>query len=215
MTVLTEKEARNDLVCTYRHIVDIGLTELSSGNLSIRYRDGFLISPTGATGETINEDNVVYIAADDSWDPSGAPSSEWQLHSKIYRKDPATNAVIHTHSDNCVAVACHCRSLPSFHYLVGVFGGDDVPCVPYSTFGSEQLANDVADALVDRSACLMANHGMTARGASLKVAASLAQRLEILCRQYLLSQALGEPKTLSAQNIADFHHRIGNSGYGK
>jgi L-fuculose-phosphate aldolase len=215
MTMMTETEARNDLVRTYRHIVDLGLTELSSGNMSIRYRDGMLISPAGATRESINVDNVVYVSAEGKWDPDSKPSSEWQLHSLIYHGDSSTNAVVHTHSDNCVAVACHCRALPAFHYLVGVFGGMDVPCVPYSTFGSEKLAKDVAGALVSRSACLMANHGMTARGPSLDTAVTQAHRLEILCRQYLLSRALGEPRTLTAEEMTDFYKRVGITGYGK
>src|SRR4051812_24939204 len=170
MATTSELSARQELVRTYRQVLELGLTELSSGNLSVRHGEGMLISPTGASGENLSEDSLVYVRSDDSWDTGQRPSSEWQLHARIYRDNSATNAVVHTHSDYCVAVACHCKPLPGFHYMVGAFGGDDVPCVPYSTFGSEALANDVADALQTRTACLMANHGATARGRSLAVA---------------------------------------------
>lgn len=153
------------------------------------------------------------MGPDDSWDPGQRPSSEWQLHARIYQSHPATNAVVHTHSDYCVAVACHCKPLPGFHYMVDV-GGDDVPCVPYSTFGSETLARDVADAL-RRATCLMANHGATARGRSLAAAVSLAHRLEISCRHYVLARALGEPRRLTPEEWTDFHRRTGNTGYGR
>jgi L-fuculose-phosphate aldolase len=214
MPPMSEVSARQELVRAYRQVVDLGLTELSSGNLSVRHGEGMLISPAGASADTISEDALVYVGPDGAWDPAQRPSSEWQLHARVYRSHPETNAVAHTHSDYCVAVACHCRPLPGFHYMVGAFGGDDVPCVPYSTFGSEDLARDVSDALQTRSACLMANHGATARGRSLTAAVSLAHRLEISCRHYVLARALGEPRRLTAEEWAAFHRRTGNTGYG-
>jgi L-fuculose-phosphate aldolase len=127
------------------------------------------------------------------------------MHQAIYAACPEARAVVHTHSDYCVAVACHNRPLPGFHYLVGVFGGNDVPCVPYSTFGGEQLAVDAAAALKDRTACLLANHGMICRAGSLKSALAAAHRLEVLCRQYVLSRTLGEPSLLTAEQWDEFH----------
>lgn len=215
MTIGSEATARAELVRAYKEVVALGLTELSSGNISLRFGEGMLVSPTGASGETIAEDNVVYIGPDDTWEAGAQPSSEWQLHARVYRGSPGTNAIVHTHSDYCVAVACHCKPLPGFHYMVGVFGGDDVPCVPYNTFGSEALARDVAEALKTRTACLMGNHGATARGRTMEAAIKGAHRLEISCRHYIHSLAMGEPRVLTPAEWADFHRRIGNSGYGK
>ena len=215
MTTGSETAARKALVAAYREVVDLGLTELSSGNLSARFGDGMLISPTGASGDSLFEESLVYIGPDDSWEEGQKPSSEWQLHARIYRGSTATQAVVHTHSDYCVAVACHCKPLPGFHYMVGAFGGDDVPCVPYNTFGSDELARDVAEALMTRSACLMSNHGATARGGSLSAAVKLAHRLEISCRHYILARVLGEPRHLTPEQWADFHRQVGNTGYGR
>lgn len=210
----TESSARQAVVEAYKSACELRLNELSSGNVSCRFNDGMLISPTGASLESITEDSVVFIDATQRWSAGQNPSSEWQLHAAVYRDNAVANAIVHTHSDHCVAVACHNKPLPGFHYLVGLFGGKDVPCVRYSTFGSLRLAEDVAAALRDRSACLMSNHGMTCRGTDLDSALKLAQRLEIMCRQYILSRALGEPSRLTDADWTEFYAKIKEMRYG-
>jgi L-fuculose-phosphate aldolase len=209
-----EATLRRELVDQYRRVGELRLNELASGNLSCRFGEGMLISPTGATPESISEGSVVFVGPKGEWEGEHRPSSEWRMHFAIYRDCPAARAVVHTHSDYCVAVSCHNQPLPGFHYLVGVFGGDDVPCVPYSTFGGEELAADAAAALQDRTACLLANHGMICRGGSLRSAVGLAHRLEIMCRQYVLSRQLGEPSRLTAAQWEDFFARSREQSYG-
>lgn len=199
-----EAEARAELVRHYRRVAELKLNELASGNISRRFGDGMLISPTGASAENLSEDRVVFVGSQGEWSGPNAPSSEWMMHAAIYRDFPDANAVVHTHSDYCVAVACQNRPLPGFHYLVGVFGGGDVPCVPYSTFGEQELAENAAAALRDRTACLLANHGMICRGRSLNAAVNAAHRLEIMCRQYVLTRQLGEPDCLTDAQWNDF-----------
>src|SRR5579883_726676 len=147
-----ELSSRRALAEQYRRVCELKLNELASGNLSCRFADGMLISPTGATAESISEEAIVFVGPN-GWREGERPSSEWRMHQAVYQAVPEARAVVHTHSDYCVAVSCHNQPLPGFHYLVGVFGGGDVPCVPYSTFGSEQLAADAAAALKDRRAC--------------------------------------------------------------
>jgi L-fuculose-phosphate aldolase len=211
----SETDLRRDLVAQYRRVGELKLNEMASGNLSCRCEGGMLISPAGATPDSINEETVVFVSDAGAWAEGARPSSEWRMHLAIYNAYPDAGGVAHTHSDHCVAVSCHDRPLPGFHYLVGVFGGDDVPCVPYSTFGGERLALEAAAALKDRSACLLANHGMISRARSLSGAVSLAQRLEILCRQYVLARQLGEPKLLTSEDWTDFHARLKAQGYGE
>jgi L-fuculose-phosphate aldolase len=209
-----ETALRQALADQYRHVERIGLNELASGNLSCRFGAGMLISPTGATAATISPETIVAVGLDGAFAGGRRPSSEWRMHAEIYRRHPAAQAVVHTHSDHCVALSCHNRPLPGFHYLVGVFGGSDVPCVPYSTFGGEQLALDAAEALADRTACLLGSHGMICRGANLAEAVSLAHRLEIMCRQYLLARRLGEPAPLSESQWREFFERYAELSYG-
>jgi len=214
MSVDDEPSLRRELVARYRQSADLKLNELASGNLSCRCGAGMLISPTGASAESIAEESVVYVGPDGAWTGAHAPSSEWRMHWAIYRRYPDARAVVHTHSDYCVAVASHNRPLPGFHYLVGAFGGDDVPCVPYATYGSEALAESAAEALSDRAACLLGNHGMICRARSLKSAVALAHRLEIMCRQYVLARQLGEPSQLTPEQWDEFFAKTRGSGYG-
>lgn len=214
MSADDEPSLRRELVARYRETAALKLNELASGNVSCRCGAGMLISPTGASAESIAEDTVVYVGPDGAWEGPHAPSSEWQMHWAIYARHPGARAVVHTHSDYCVAVASHNRPLPGFHYLVGVFGGDDVPCVPYATYGSQALADSAAAALTDRTACLLGNHGMICRGRSLRSAVSLAHRLEIMCRQYVLACQLGEPSRLTAAEWDEFFAKTRGGGYG-
>lgn len=208
-----EQNARAELTAAYRQVADLGLNQLASGNLSIRYGDGMLISPTGASAETITEETLVFVDGEGRWAPGSRPSSEWQMHAAIYRDIPGANAVVHTHSDHCVAVACQNIPLPGFHYLIGLFGGEDVPCVPYSTFGGEELGEAAAAALADRKACLLANHGMIAQAPSMKAAVGLAHRLEIMCRQYVLTRQLGQPTLLTAAHWQAFFDKAKQASY--
>ena len=211
---LDEPALRAELVAHYRRVKAIGLNELSSGNLSIRFGEGMLISPSGASAETITEDAIVEVSFDGTWHAERKPSSEWRMHAAIYERHPEAGAVVHTHSDYCVAVASHSQPLPGFHYLVGLFGGNDVPCVPYSTFGTQALADDAADALTDRTACLLGQHGMICRAPNLPRAVEQAHRLEIMCRQYVLARQLGEPKRLTDAEWEEFFARAHGELYG-
>ncbi|HLK26551.1 MAG TPA: class II aldolase/adducin family protein [Caulobacteraceae bacterium] len=209
-----EAQLRADVAAQYRRCGELKLNELASGNVSCRFADGMLISPTGASAESIAAENVVFVGPDGAWSGAHAPSSEWRMHLAIYRACPDAGAVVHTHSDYCVAVACQNRPLPGFHYLVGSFGGGDVPCVPYTTFGGQALADNAAAALADRTACLLANHGMICRARRLSSAVNLALRLEIMCRQYVLTRQLGEPTCLTEAEWEDFFAQARSASYG-
>lgn len=215
--MLTEEEfrLREELVEQYQRMGRLGLNELSSGNLSARFGEHMLISRNGATSESIAVDNIVKCSFDGEWEGDGKPSSEWRMHAAIYKQHEEAQAVVHTHSDYCVALASCMKPLPGFHYLVGVFGGNDVPCVPYSTFGSQALADDAASALTDRTACLLGNHGMIARGINLKRAANTAYRLELMCRQYVLACQLGTPALLTDEDWVAFFAKAEENQYGK
>lgn len=210
-----ETSLREQLVAQYRRVERIGLNELSSGNLSVRFGGNMLISPAGAKADSITVDTIVEVSPDGDWQGDRKPSSEWRMHAAVYKRHEAAAAVVHTHSDHCVALASNRMALPGFHYLVGTFGGNDVPCVPYSTFGTQRLADDAAEALTHRTACLLGNHGMIARGRNLGNAVNLAHRLEIMCRQYLLARQLGEPARLTAAEWEEFFDQVRRNQYGR
>jgi L-fuculose-phosphate aldolase len=175
-----------------------------SGNASLRWGSGLLITPTGRAYDRLQPEDIVYLEADGTCPPGQLiPSSEWRFHVDILQAFPACNAVVHVHSTHATALACMGRGIPAFHYMVAVAGGDRIPCAPYATFGTPELSANVLAALGGGfRACLMANHGQVATGKTLSEAYALAEEVENLARQYLLARSLGETRDLPADEMA-------------
>ncbi len=192
-------------VAAMRRFDLLGLNRGSTGNLSLRLahsaREGMLITPTGMGADELTPLDLVWRGFDGSLLGLWQPSSEWHFHQAIYRARPDLNAVVHLHSVHATALACLNRGLPAFHYMVAVAGGDDVPCTAYHPFGTEALSKAVAAAMAERNACLMANHGLVAAGATLAQAVKVALEIESLCQTYLLALAVGEPVLLSREQM--------------
>ena len=198
----SEKFARKDVI----EIAQImNLSDLSpgrSGNVSCRWSDGMLITPSGMAYEDLEPGDIVFVNSDGSvMADQRKPSSEWHFHLAAYAMRPDINAVVHTHSLNATVLACAHKAIPAFHYMVAIAGGADIPLVPYATFGTPELAAHVATGLKDRNACLMANHGQIAIGSTLDTALELAHEVEILAEQYLKVLLLGTPHIISADEM--------------
>lgn len=205
---------RASLVAALTRLDALGLNRGSTGNLSHRCGDGMLITPTGMGADELRPQDLVWVGDDGTLRGDWQPSSEAPFHAAIYRARPGLQAVVHTHSPNAAALACLRRALPAFHYMVAVAGGDDVPCVPYHLFGTEALSQSVAAAFATRDACLMANHGLVAGGATLAKAMKVALEVESLCEVYLKALATGsEPSVLDAAQMAAVIERF--RSYGK
>lgn len=201
------------VAAAYIALGERGLNFGAAGNVSRRGDQGMLITPTGARADSLTPDKIVSCALDGAVDGPGRPSSEWEMHAEIYRVFPAAQAVVHTHSDACVALSALRRSLPPFHYMIAAFGGHDVRCAGYATFGTSALAHAAVAALDGRKACLLANHGMICHGATLEAAVGLAERLEVLSRQYLLALNVGTPALLTDAEMAEVHARYSALSY--
>ncbi len=193
----SEMAIRTAMVEVNAELERLQMNVCSTGNTSVRVKDGMLITPAGCRVETLAPEHMVFTRVDGSWEGPLRPSSEWAMHLAVYNSVPTANAVVHAHADNCVALSCFRKPLPSFHYMVQGFGGRDIPCVDYFPFGSPELGEAAGAALVDCSACLLANHGMLARGATLSAAFDTAVKLEVLARQYLKALSIGTPHLLT------------------
>ena len=110
-------------------------------------------------------------------------------------------AIVHAHSTCATAVSSHQKNIPAFHYMVAVAGGEDLKCTKYATFGTKQLSKNIINALKNRSACLIANHGQVAFGDKLEKAFELAQEIENICHQYINALRIGIPKILSKKEM--------------
>jgi L-fuculose-phosphate aldolase len=175
-----------------------------SGNLSIRYKDGCLITPSGVDYQQLSAADMVRIDLGGHKVEEGLdPSSEWHFHCGLYHSRPDVHAVVHAHSTYCTSLACSHHSIPAFHYMVAVAGGKDIPLAPYALFGTEELSEHVTQALLERQACLLANHGMIAVGSDLPAAFNLALEVETLAQQYCEALKLGNANTLSDEQMQD------------
>jgi L-fuculose-phosphate aldolase len=204
---------RHQAVAAVRRLDGLGLNRGTTGNLSVRASAGGMwITPTGMDPDELGQDDLVWVGDDGSVRGAWQPSSEWPFHRAIYRARGDLHAVVHAHSVNATAVACLRRSVPAFHYMVAVAGGDSIPCTTYHLFGTEALSVAVADAFSARQACLMANHGLVAGGSSLKQAMKVALEVEALCEIYLKALAVGEPAVLSGAQMAEVIERFRTYG---
>jgi L-fuculose-phosphate aldolase len=173
-----------------------GLNQGTSGNLSVRTGDDFLITPSGVPVERLRAEDMVPMDLDGSPHGTLRPSSEWRMHRDLYAAFPEAQAVAHAHPPHATALACRHEDIPAFHYMVAVAGGHDIRCADYATFGTAELSANAVAALRDRKACLLANHGILCYGDDLERAIALAVEVETLARQYLLARQNGEPVLL-------------------
>ena len=193
---------RAEIISTGQRMLSSGLTPGKSGNVSARSDSGMLITPTGMAYGELKPSDIVAIRNDGTaMTGQRVPSSEWRFHLAIYKARDDVEAIVHTHSLNATALACIHRSIPAFHYMVAVAGGDRILCAPYATYGTETLAKNVVKALGERRACLIANHGAIAVGESLRKAYDLAWEVETLSAQYARARQLGRPRLLSAREM--------------
>ena len=151
---------KEELVKTTKYLNDKNINHGSSGNLSYRTNNGFVITPSSIPNDKLTEKNCVQVAFDGTYKNKLKPSTEWRIHRDIYLKRKDIFAIIHAHPTFSTAIACMNIDIPSFHYMIAVAGGDNVRCARYATFGTEQLSKNVIKALDNRNACLMANHGL-------------------------------------------------------
>lgn len=192
-----EVEARIEVLETALAMSRRGLSPGRSGNVSRRFAEGMLITPTGMPYESLSRDDIVFVGpSGELRDGERKPSSEWRFHLAIYAGREDVAAVVHAHSVHATALACAHREIPAFHYMVAIAGGRNIPLVPYATFGTDALSRHVAKGLRKRNACLMANHGQIAVGATCARALELAADVEMLAGQYWKVLAIGKPRLL-------------------
>ena len=182
------------------------LSALRSGNISVRAKEkgvnGFYITPSGRKYLSLKPKDIVFVSLKGVYDKKKEkPSSEWRFHQDIYVNKKEAKAIVHAHSTCATAVSTHQKSIPAFHYMVAVAGGEDVKCSKYATFGTKNLSKNIISALKNRTACLIANHGQVAFGENLEKTFELAQEIEKSCHQYINAPRIAIPKLLSKKEM--------------
>ncbi len=198
---MNERQLRTELLNTSRHMVELGLNRGTAGNASVRCGDDILITPSALPVAEMGEQDLVLLAVDGRVLQGRKPSSEWRFHRDILQARPEIGAVLHMHSTYATTIACLRKDVPAVHYHIAIAGGDTIRCTPYTIFGEQNLSDLALEALRDRKACLLGNHGMIALGKDLDDALSVALEVEFLCEIYWRTLSVGEPKVLSAQQM--------------
>lgn len=189
-----------------------GINHGSTGNVSARWGEGFIVTPTGIPYERCTPEDMVRVEFDGTPHGKRKPSSEWRFHRDIYLSRPEAGAVVHAHSSFATSLACMEVEIPPFHYMIARFGGATVRCASYALFGSQELSDAMIAALRDRRACLMAHHGMVVFGRNLEHALALAVELEVLCEQYWRALQIGPPKLLPDDEMVRVLEKFSNYG---
>ncbi len=227
LRVLSEDSARAAIIDACLRMNALGINQGKAGNVSLRWdrggADGLLLTPSALAYDAMTVDDIVWISLQAL--PSGEaavvdglhpPSSEWRIHRDLYLSRADAAAVVHAHPVYATALACtadgQAVGIPAFHYMVAVAGGHDIRCARYATFGTQALSAHALVALQGRSACLLANHGLLALGASLEAALGLAVEVETLARMYAQVRQSGDPVLLDADEMQRVLRRF--EGYG-
>jgi L-fuculose-phosphate aldolase len=193
---MTQK-LRQQLIDTAVAMNTNGLNQGDSGNLSARYEDGFLITPSRMDYTGLSVDDIVWMDFDGNTRGRRNPSSEWRFHAAIYQHHAGAGTVLHAHPVSCSTLACLNKGIPAFHYMVAIAGGKDIRCSDYATFGTRALSESVIRALRERKACLMAHHGLTCFEKDLPGVLALAIEVEHLANVYCRILSIGDAEILS------------------
>ena len=187
----------------------------TSGNISIYNAEKGLmaISPSGIDYFSTRPEDVVITDLDANIvDGDKKPSSEWGLHTTFYRHKPHARAVVHTHSMYCTTFAVLGQPIRAVHYVIGDAGVPEVPCAPYRTFGTLELAEAAIEVCGKSDAVLLGNHGLVTCGKDIKSAYGLACNMEYIAELQYRAMCIGKPNILSDEEMADVMERFKSYG---
>ena len=203
---LEESRQREAIVDFGRSLFERGLSAGSSGNLSVRLGDDWLLTPTNASLGRLDPARIAKLDREGRHVSGDLPSKEAFLHHAVYRARPAAAAIVHLHSTHSAAVSCMCCLNhedcipPLTPYFVMKIGR--LPLVPYHRPGDPAVATAIAALAVRHGAMLLANHGPVVSGTSLEAAVNAAEELEETAKLFLLLRDV-PTRPLDAAQIAD------------
>lgn len=187
---MNEAEVRGQVVAASRKMYARGMVSGSGGNISARYQDTILITPTGYSLADLKPEELVQVDLSGNVIGPGKPSKEIVMHLACYQDRPEVAAVVHVHSTYSVAVAC--RKDLDYACTMPVYTGGyaartgQLPAVLYLKSGSPELAAAVREVIKNRNSVLLANHGVVTVGKDMQAAVNLAEEVEQNAMLYML-----------------------------
>ncbi|WCE31811.1 L-fuculose-phosphate aldolase [Vibrio sp. SCSIO 43137] len=197
---MNRNELSEKIIETCLEMTRLGLNQGTAGNVSVRYQDGMLITPTGIQYHKLTPEHITFVSSEGEFEQGKLPSSEWLFHLVCYQVRSEINAVVHNHAVNSTAVSILNRSIPAIHYMVAASGSHEIPCVPYATFGSKELARYVGEGIANSKVILLQHHGLIAGESDLDKALWLAHETEVLAELYLKTLSVTADVAVLPQN---------------
>ena len=213
MAKMKYADLRDQVIETCLAMNAMGINQGTSGNVSVRTDEGFLMTASGVPYHKMKREHVVEMDLDGGYRGDYLPSTEWRMHHDIFKTRPEAGAIVHTHSIYATALACLRKDIPAFHYMIGITGGASLRVSAYEEFGTQDLCDTMLKALDGRMACLLANHGQIAFGPDLDKALWRAGEVETICHQYWAASLAGKPVILNDAQMKTVLARF--KSYGK
>ncbi len=210
------KSEREKIVIYCRKLIETGLTKGTGGNISIVDREhGYIaISSSGQDYYEMEASDVAVIDFEGNIiEGNRKPSSEYQMHTMIYKNFPQASSVVHCHSVYATSLSILREDLPASNYLLASGGGNNVRCSKYASFGSKEIGLACVEALKDRKACLLANHGQITYAESIEKAFSIASTIEECAMTYMIARSVGKPVILDDKEMEFMVGKF--KGYGR
>ena len=205
---LTHLKSRRAIIDAALRTDAIGLNHGTAGNIGFRVGERFLVTPSGLYYDTMTPADIVEMDFEGRQWGARIPTSEWRFHRDIFASRPDVNAILHSHSVHCTALAVHGMEIPAVHYMVGTAGGTTIRCAPYRTPTTQALSDVAVEALKDRRACLLQNHGAIVLGETPDDCVNLLIEVEYLAELYCRALAIGaatgnDPKIISQRKMGE------------
>ncbi len=182
----------------------------TSGNLSVFDRESgrIYITPGSFPYEEMRAEDIMVIDLDGHvLSGKHNPSSEWRMHTAIYRADERVNAIVHTHSPHATAFAINHMRIPAVLYEMVFFLNGDIPVAQGAVPGTAEVGENCVPVLKNRYGCLMANHGALAIGDTLERAYTRAVYIEDAAKAYSIALTHGKIYEIGAEAEEEIRSR--------
>lgn len=211
------QKERQEIIEYGKKLVTEGFTKGTGGNLSVfdRKRGLMAITPTGIDFFKIQEEDIVILDLEGRIvEGDKLPSSEWYMHLIQYQQREDLDAIIHAHTTYGTVLACLREPLPATHYMIAV-AGKDVQVAEYASYGTKELAENAAEAMKDRRAVFLANHGILAGAQDLLNAFNIIEEVEYCAKIYCVAKSMGNPIILPDDEMERMAERFKTYGQRK
>ena len=211
----TEKALRELIVAYGARMVAAGLGGPVGGDISARFDDSLLITPSGANYPGLRPAMIALmplVGEYGAWKGPMKPTGEWRIHLDIVRARPDIGGIVRFQSPYATALAMARKPIPAAHSMIALFGAPIVRCAKYAPAGTKELAGLTLEALDQSHAVLLSNYCALTTGATLEAALIRARELETLARLYAIALSLGRPAILSDEEVGRIGERMKSNG---